>query len=239
MRGYWRAWRGIPGADACDDFDLLMDQAERWSLKMTFNFITEHGAGGQDGIYSVDRVGIRRLLRRICERGHEIGYHGSYESFQDPVRIRREFNRLIRIADRASLTQPHWSGRQHYLRWEAPTTWQAYDDAGLAYDSSVGYADHVGFRCGTCYEFPVFNLVTHKELSLKERPLIVMECSMSNPQYMNLSEEASMERLVRLSETCKKFGGDFSFLWHNGQTGDPGMKTFFREALRATSGGDA
>ena len=57
----------------------------------------------------------------------------------------------------ASAQDPRSEDRQHYLRWRAPTTWQNWEDAGLDYDSTVGYADHVGFRAGTCYEYPIFN----------------------------------------------------------------------------------
>jgi O-antigen/teichoic acid export membrane protein len=37
-------------------------------------------------------------------------------------------------------------------------TWQIWKDAGLDYDSTLGFADDVSFRCGTCREFTWFSL---------------------------------------------------------------------------------
>jgi hypothetical protein len=173
-------------------------------------------------------------MRRIHERHHELGFHGSYESFRDPVQIRKEFASLTRIADEEGLYQPQWGGRQHYLRWEAPTTWQAYGDAGLSYDSTLTYADHAGFRCGVCYEFPVFNLQTRQPLALRERPLIVMEASLVGSSYMQLDTELALDKVAALSDTCRRFDGDFTFLWHNGQSQIPS-----RRALLADCAGTA
>ncbi len=154
-------------------------------------------------------------MKRIHKRGHEIGFHASYNSFRNPDQIEKEFKRLISVTEEEKIYQESWGGRQHYLRWEAPTTWQAWEEAGLTYDSTLTYADHVGFRCGVCFEYPVFNLLQRKTLQLRERPLIIMEGTMFGKEYMGLSYEESFSLLLRLVETCKLFNGHFSLLWHN------------------------
>jgi hypothetical protein len=94
-------------------------------------------------------------------------------------------------------------------------SWQIWKDAGLDYDSTLGFADHVGFRCGTYHEFPVFNLSTRSPLRLRERPLVAMDTTLLAPQYMALRPEQAIEWIERLSSTCRRFGGTFSLLWHN------------------------
>ena len=94
------------------------------------------------------------------ERGHEIGLHPSYRTYLSPQQIKREFRILRHEAELAGIRQEQWGGRQHFLRWKAPDTWQGWEEAGLQYDSTLGYSDRPGFRCGTCYEYPVFNLRT-------------------------------------------------------------------------------
>jgi hypothetical protein len=101
------------------------------------------------------------------------------------------------------------------LRWEAPATWQAWEDAELDYDATLSFADHIGFRCGTCYEYPAFNLTTRTPLKLREQPLIVMESSALDKHYMNLPVEFARVELGKLKEYCRMFGGDFTLLWHN------------------------
>src|SRR5690606_33804702 len=135
--------------------------------------------------------------------------------FQDPVQIRTEFENLLEVATALDISQAAWGGRQHYLRWEAPTTWQAWNDAGLTYDSTVGYADHAGFRAGTCFEYPTFNLVSRAAMTLIERPLIVMEGTLLGKQYMGLDYSAALEYGLKLRARCLQFGGAFTLLWHN------------------------
>ncbi len=235
---FWAGWRGVPGADALDDFDFLMDVAEKAGCRFVFNFIARKpGNSGKDGIYGLHRPGMRRLMRRIRERDHEVGFHGSYDSFRDPQQIRREFAHLNEVAAQEGVRQGEWGGRQHYLRWEAPTTWQGYEEAGLAYDSSLTYADHAGFRCGTCYEFPVFNVRTRQPLKLRERPLVVMEGSLLGDHYMKLNPQQAAEKVTTLADTCRRFDGDFTFLWHNGQSQFPAKRALFVDCTsRATVG---
>lgn len=74
-------------------------------------------------------------------------------------------------------------------------------------------ADHAGFRCGTCHEFPVFNLRTRKMLELRERPLIAMDTTLEN--YMALSPRGILEKICYLSSVCRRYGGTLTLLLHN------------------------
>ena len=137
----------------------------------------EHTAGEIDGVYSMDDPWIRRLLKKIHDRGHEVGLHLSYNTFR--ILIRRALNLSGSTGMYGEgIDQKVWGGRQHFLRWENPTTWQNWEDAGLDYDSTLGLSHHTGFRCGTCFDYPVFNLVTRTALKLRERPLIVMDSAL-------------------------------------------------------------
>jgi len=103
-------------------------------------------------------------------------------------------------------------GRQHYLKFEIPITWQIWSDNGMEMDCTLGYPDKEGFRCGTCYEFPVFNIITSKHVTFKD-PLIVMEGTLVNYQDYTLSKMA--ERFRYLMIIVKKYHGNFVILWHN------------------------
>ncbi|WP_202864199.1 hypothetical protein [Arsenophonus endosymbiont of Aleurodicus floccissimus] len=50
----------------------------------------------------------------------------------------------------------------------------------------MSYADRAGFGCSTCYEYPVFNLITQRILDIRIRPLIVMECSVISAENIGL-----------------------------------------------------
>ncbi|WP_346355417.1 polysaccharide deacetylase family protein [Azotosporobacter soli] len=201
-------------ADENYTFDTIMDISEANEIKSCFYFMTSHSHASYDTFYPLNHPLMQALMKRISERGHEIGLHPSYESFQDGTQIKKECAYLKQACAGVGIELGRIGGRQHYLRW-SPDTWQHYEDAGLAYDTSVSYADHIGFRCGICFEYPVFNLKKRRMLALRERPLLVMECSALDKQYMGLSCAQAKYEMSKLKETVRKYNGDFVLLWHN------------------------
>lgn len=203
-------------ADPFNTFEWLMDVSEANNLQSAFYFICGRTEPARDADYEPEHPVIRNLMRRIHERGHEIGLHPSYGTFQQPHLIKAESERLKRVCSEEGIEQDEWGGRMHYLRWEQPTTLRAWSDAGLDYDSTLGYADRPGFRCGTCHEYSAFDPVAQEPLKLRVRPLVVMECTVFDQMYLGLgvSQEAEA-RMAHLKNRCRMVGGGFSILWHN------------------------
>jgi peptidoglycan/xylan/chitin deacetylase (PgdA/CDA1 family) len=226
------AWRSVTKhEDLSDTFDFLMDASERHGVRSAFFFIAAHGPEDRIGDgYSLDDPRVRALLRRIHVRGHEIGLHGSYASRDDPARVGAELETLRDACATEGIEQESWGGRQHYLRWAAPM-WSAYEDAGLAYDTSVSFADRPGFRAGICCEYPVFDLAERRTLRLRERPLVAMDATLL--QYLRLDEGSTLARLAALKDTCRRFGGDFTLLWHNDRLFWRGARRVYTEVLAA------
>ena len=96
---------------------------------------------------------------------------------------------MLKAAERLGIRQAAWGGRQHYLRFAVPETWRHYASAGLSYDATLAHADQPGFRCGTCYDFPVYDLEQRCPLPLRERPLTVMELTLLDGEYLGLAAE--------------------------------------------------
>ena len=218
--------------DPCNTFDYLMRESEKRGLASAFYFICGHSGGAIDGDYDLSHPRIQSLMQSIHDRGHEIGLHPSYNTFRSPERLAEEFARLRATAATLGIDQPAWGGRQHYLRWQNPITWQLWNDAGLAYDSSLAFSDSIGFRGSVCYEYPVFNLTTRQKLTLRERPLVVMEVSLWD--YMGIPENETDSALTRISpllEASKRYNGDFTLLWHNHNFRFPAQKRLYEQLL--------
>lgn len=195
--------------DPFDTFDALMDESEKRGLQSHFFFISG-GDTCYEGRYKIKGAIIEKLITRIHERGHAIGIHPSYETCQDAAMLSWEIEALRQVSP-----QPVKTGRQHFLRFAVPHTWQAWADNGMTWDSSMGYAAAVGFRCGTCYPFPVFNILTSKQLDLIERPLCVMEVSLFSEQYMGLNQAEALTKIRQMIHTVQRYNGEFVLLWHN------------------------
>ena len=191
--------------DIYDTFDYLMDISEKYNLKSRFYFIPGM-LGEEDVRYNITNNFVAETINKIKNRNHNVGIHGTYKSYNKLNDFKNELDRLKKIQNKIT------EGRQHYLRFENPTTWQIWEDNNLKIDSTIGFSNTGGFRAGTCYEYPVFNILTRKTLNLIERPLIAMEVAIKTayPKPNNF-----YNKIIELSEIVKKYNGNFVFLWHN------------------------
>lgn len=213
-----RSKSAIHALDPLNTFDWIMSTSDRHGLKSAFYFICGRTDPRFDSDYEVEHPAIRDLMRRIHQRGHEIGLHPSYGTYQNPDLIIREAQRLREVTASEGIVQPEWGGRMHFLRWQQPTTLYGWEGAAMDYDSSLGYADRPGFRAGTCFDFPAFDIVADRALRLRIRPLIAMEVTVMRPKYMSLGDgERAFQKFKEMKDACRAVGGTFTLLWHNTQ----------------------
>lgn len=215
----WLASRNkkiIHPKDPSNTFNWIMDQSERNGLVSAFYFICGRTDPRKDALYDPEMPQIRGLIKRIHSRGHEIGLHPSYNTYDKPDQLVIEANRLRKVCQEEGVQQTAWGGRMHFLRWDQAVTLNAWEQAGMAYDSTLSYADRPGFRCGTCFEYPAFDVVSDRKLNLRIRPLVAMDCTVIADRYLALgSTEEAYGKFNELKQKCRKVGGVFTLLWHN------------------------
>lgn len=232
LKSYIKFKQGNYKADYNYTFDTIMDISEANGLTSTFFFMTAQNISALDGNYSIVHPYIKNLMQDIAKRRHKIGLHPSFESFKNAELVKNNKEQLDYAIKNNLNKNFNFGARQHYLRWSCPETWQYYENAGLKFDTTLSFADHIGFRCGICYEYPVFNLLTRKQLNLIEYPLIVMEGTGLDLNYMNLDNLEMLNRCVRLKEVCKKYKGNFIFLWHNTRFKKESEKAIYTQLLK-------
>jgi hypothetical protein len=194
--------------DPFDTFDYLMDVSEKVGVKSYFFFMGK-GLTKFDNMYDSGDGFIKDLVIRIKKRNHHIGIHPTFNAYNDSKQFTKEKKELEKNLD-TNIT----FGREHFLRFEVPKTWQIWEDHDMSWDSTLSFADKEGFRCGVCYPYSVFNILTRKKLNLKERPLIVMEGSFATYQP-DIAPQEMESKIKQLMEEVKKYNGEFVFLWHN------------------------
>lgn len=185
----------------------LADLARQSGIESVFNFKTA-SPGRWDAGYDVASEVIAQCIRHLDEQGFEIGLHPGYDTLGNLTKLAEEKARL-----EAVLQRPVHSGRQHYLRFRVPSTWRHWEQVGLQCDTTMGYRDQEGFRCGTCHRFHPFDGERDRALTIWEQPLIVMDDMLRT--YSGLSPEQGEERIWELAARCKQVEGTFTLLWHN------------------------
>ncbi len=177
------------------------------NLDSAFYFMAAEPAPFDNG-YDPASSFVKQCIEDLRQQGFEIGFHPGYHTLNDPERLALEKTRMDTV-----LGEESYGGRQHYLRFQVPNTWRHWAQVGLIYDSTMGYADHEGFRCGTCHPFHPFDIEQDCELNLLELPLIVMDATLQ--EYHNLSPEQGERRILDLAQRCRQVEGTFTLLWHN------------------------
>ena len=180
-----------------------MDLSEKSGIKSRFYFISD-GLTNYDNRYKINDTRCLNIINNINQRGHVIGLHSSYNTFDNGIQFKRE-----KVLLESTIGMEIIEGRGHYLRFEVPTTWQIWEDCGMEVDSTCGYADIEGFRCGTGHEYSVFNILSRQKLKLKERPLLLMDKTFYF--YQNLDETERKEIISSIIDNTNMF----TMLWHN------------------------
>lgn len=193
--------------DPIDTFDELMNVSEKNNTKSYFFFMAQ-GATKYDNRYNMDDNKIQNIVKKIEKRNHFIGVHPTYNAYDDNKQFFGEKQELQKyIKNKIEF------GREHYLRFSIPNTWQIWEENNMVWDSTLCYADMVGFRAGICYDYRVFNIITRTKLSLVERPLIVMDTTVF--EYQKLDYKDGLDKIMLLKNSVKKYNGIFTILWHN------------------------
>jgi hypothetical protein len=199
-----------------DNVSWIMDVNEKAGNKVAFYFITHH-TSNLDSQFDLGSEKMRTLFLEINARGHEIGIHPGYNCYNNyNSYFEVSVKNFIKLQNDLGLNNKSFGGRMHYLRWDNLITPQLFEKYGISYDSSLAFADKSGFRCGTVHPFPMFNLVERKCLSLIQRPLVSMECTIISPRYEGLLyTPESLKKFELLKEITRKFEGEYTLLWHN------------------------
>jgi len=204
-----------------EDLERGLDSAVYWKAS---------GLGPFDSGYDPRVKSIRNVIHWLQEHNVENGVHPGYATFRCPERLQVELQIL-----RSVLGEHQLGGRQHYLRW-CPETWMDWENCGLGYDSTVGYADRVGFRAGTCIPYRPWLLSQDREARLIEIPLLVMDTCLLDPMHMSSEEPITV--VSRLIEKCRAVGGVFTFLCHNTTLRDPSFVRQYGQILDMLTSSD-
>jgi hypothetical protein len=184
--------------------------------------------GPNDSGYDPRHDKVRQVVGWLDEIGAECGVHPGYNTYRSPEKLRREIAIL-----RDTLGDRPLGGRQHYLRW-SPDSWIDWENCGLAYDSSVGFAERIGFKAGTCIPYQPWLFPLNRQADLIEIPLLIMDRTLL--AYMHLSKEQSIHAVKHIMDRCRTVGGVFTILWHNDAFLNPLYRDVYLSLLGTMSG---
>jgi hypothetical protein len=159
-----------------------------------------------DGYPKRYRPALARSVERAATDGREVGLHGSYRARERTGRITEEAAEL----PSNSLLQGF---RHHYLRSAPERLAAQLREAGLRYDSSIGWPSRPGLRAGTPFPYRLWD----PELRVAggwELQLVLMDATLAEERYLGLEPDAAFDLCVKTLEPVARHGGAVAILWH-------------------------
>ena len=206
------------------NFEEILKLERKYNAKSSF-YIPCLRKGEFDFNFNIEDLSSE--LAVIIDSGSEVGLHGGYNSCNDIENLNSEKERLEDVLGKEVLGY-----RNHYLRFTIPETWKILERAGFKYDSTLGYADCVGFRNGMCHPFLPYDLLENKLIGILEIPVAIMDKSLFG--YMGLDMNMAERIVTLLIEYTAKYSGVLTILWHNSYM-DSQMQEFYEHILKYCS----
>ena len=179
---------------------LLEQDTQVPSAEMIYFVKHTRGKGYDYPQYCLRGRDFKQLKHMLRHNNVYMGIHGSYYGSIPPIRYSRMY-------------------RAHYLRCSIDQM-QRLADAGYTDDFTMGFADQAGFRLQTSRAVRWINPKTMQLTNLTLHPLLIMDNTLSQGNYMNLNEDEAYFLCERLIEKVKLHHGDLCLLWHNSNIND-------------------
>jgi peptidoglycan/xylan/chitin deacetylase (PgdA/CDA1 family) len=208
------------------NFTFLQEAENKYGFKASYFFLPKD-IKHTDAYYDLEEERLVRLYKELTENGHEIGLHGTVGSSESPEKMKRDYNRVTHI-----MPQKVFGIRQHRLNYVHPWTSVYQGEIGIAYDNSLGFAAHEGFRNSYCLPFKLYDFKKDKIVDIWEFPLNVMDITLF--AYQGYKYDDAIKSIQNLIIEIKKMHGIFTLLWHNSFFDEiiyPGITNFYLRLL--------
>ena len=218
LRGKWRdvvaALRDIHH-DPAFTFSWLISQDKEVPDAQAIYFVKDTQGKGYDyPQYKLNGKDFETVEDLIKNRGAMLGLHSSYYGID---------NTYMQVLTHISnLNNPKGvCHRSHYLRCSIDNM-QSLANFGTINDFTMAFPDQIGFRLQTTRPVRWINPKTMQLTDLVLHPMTVMDCTLSNLQYMHLDEDEAYFECQRLFDKVHQNAGEIVLLWHNTSVGKEG-----------------
>lgn len=209
------------------NFEYLIKLEKKNRIRSAFYFLPKDKKH-HDSTYSFSESRIKELFSFIKTNKCEIGIHGTVNSVENLNVLE---NIIADLRKNASVDK--LGMRQHRLLYKFPMTSINHAKAGLAYDTTLSFAEHEGFRNSYCLPFKLYDFENDRPIDVWQIPLNAMDVTMFH--YRRLKKEEALNSIMELQREIEKFNGVFTLLWHNtffDEDRYPGVTEFYENLLK-------
>ncbi|MFK7933433.1 MAG: hypothetical protein AB8G22_07975, partial [Saprospiraceae bacterium] len=133
-------------------------------------------AGGKtkyENFYKITDSRVQEIIQLAKARGYQIGLHPSYLTWRNAEMLEKEKIKLEQIVGEEVI-----HSRQHFLHFDFKKTPELLVAAGIKEDSTLGYQNRIGFRCGTGFRYQMYDFKQEMSFDLWQTPMVVMDVAL-------------------------------------------------------------
>ncbi len=187
-------------------FDWLFSDSNTFKNKIVFFVL---GGKTRFDLYSsfYDKE-LPRVIEMAKKKSYKIGFHPSYNAYNSFDMYLQESDKLQGFTgDKIE------NVRSHFLRLDLQDTFEIIEKLGFKSDSTLGFANTIGFRCGTGFEYRPYNFKDERAWEFTELPLVFMDSALFF-QECNSDITCFKEKLKEFIDS-NSYNTHITFNFHN------------------------
>ena len=191
------------------NFKTIVTLERKYNATSSFYFLAQKGKVGKwkNSDYNIHSKSIQKAISFLKDEGKDVGIHGSFGTHANKEMLQKDISHI----NLKSII----GNRFHFLMFDPAKTVSVLEDNGIKYDTTLSFAEQIGFRRGTCFPFYLYNFEKDHSSSVLEIPLLVMDSSLLNKKYMGVNKEDALQKVFKIIDEVEKHNGVFTLLWHN------------------------
>jgi len=213
--------KGKLQANATKNSSDDLESADEYELTNKTLYILSGGEVPKiENHFDLNNPKVLEIIKLAKSRGYEIGIHPSYNAHLKKDLFKKEKEKLETL-----IGEPIKASRQHFLRWKFPETARIIEELGLKTDSTLGFSDRIGFRCGTGFPYYMYDFEKERAFEFLEIPMVVMD--------VGLMRDALFEKDNSYLETFLKanfLNTQVTFNFHNSVFDEVYFENFLKKS---------
>lgn len=190
--------------DPYDNFKWIINRQKICKTKFNVFFLIGDYTTYDKNI-SINKKQFVSLIKSVADYC-TVGIKASYMALDSMTILKSEKRLMDGVVN--TLTT---AARSSFSKVNLPNTYRNYIDLEIYSDFTMGYADTIGFRAGTCTPFLFYDLDYEIQTPLKIHPYQLMDFALLKHSSLLDKKETLLKAILEV----QKVNGSFTFIFHN------------------------
>lgn len=180
-------WDRILYGDRWNNIEKILKLEKCYGIRSVFFWLSVQGKVRLENGAAIDHADYHFKSEKMRNLWHKVRQTGSYNGLHKSAFSLDFEEELKNLPERVDIN------RNHFLAATFPRHYHQIEKAGIKWDATLGFAEHIGFRNSYGRPFRPFNLQKNRPFHFYEIPLHIMDTTLTH--YMNMKQTDAIHRI--------------------------------------------